>query len=51
MVTFYYRATWRLQREMGEFCRRDADGNKQEEYSGFGENSDIVHISDRPAIF
>lgn len=36
---------------MGEFCRRDADGNKQEEYSGFGENSDIVYISDSPAIF
>lgn len=36
---------------MGEFCRRDADGNEQEEYSGFGENSDIVPILDRPAIF
>lgn len=36
---------------MGEFCRRDADGNKQEEYSGFGENSDVVHTPDRPAVF
>lgn len=45
-----YRAARGLQREVGEFCGRDADGDKQEEHGGFGERSDTVHVSRRPAV-